>query len=153
MDALGVAGLVRDVGQATYEMHPLLTSYLRSRGDAAEPCQRAFVDVMGRLADDLALRRLHEQRGPFLVHGANFHSAVALAERLSAEPAFPAIAQCLAAYVQNARNFEEASRLFARLAGYDAARGDSEGQAAGYHQLAMIAQEQRDFDRSEEWYL
>src|ERR1039457_6031637 len=83
MGALGVAGLVRDAGQAVYEMHPLVTSYLRSRGDAAEPCQRAFVGVMGSFADAVAPRELHEQRDPFLLHGANFHFALALSERLS----------------------------------------------------------------------
>jgi hypothetical protein len=73
MPALGTAGLVRDIGDATYEMHPLLTSYLRSRGEVPEACQRAFVDVMGRVADFLTPKELHEQRVPFMVHGANFH--------------------------------------------------------------------------------
>ena len=74
MEALAAAGLLRGVGQAVvYETYPLLTSYLRSGRDAAETCQRAFVNVMGRLADALAPRQLHEQRGPFLVHGANFN--------------------------------------------------------------------------------
>ena len=56
--ALANAGLVRDIGSATYEIHPLLTSYLRSRGEAPEACQRAFVDVMGSLADELAPRTI-----------------------------------------------------------------------------------------------
>ena len=38
--ALGSAGLVRDIGNALYEMHPLLTSYLRSRGTASEACRK-----------------------------------------------------------------------------------------------------------------
>ena len=42
-DALESAGLLRDVGNAVYELHPLLTSYLRSRGSADEACQRTFV--------------------------------------------------------------------------------------------------------------
>jgi hypothetical protein len=73
MPALGTAGLVRDIGNAIFEMHPLLTSYLRSRGEVPEACQRAFVDVMGRVADFLTPKELHEQRVPFMVHGANFH--------------------------------------------------------------------------------
>ena len=56
MEALVAAGLLRNTGQATFEMHPLLTSYLRSRGEANEPCQRAFVDVMKDLAGALALQ-------------------------------------------------------------------------------------------------
>jgi hypothetical protein len=41
------------------------------------------VDVIGSLADALAPRELHEQRIPFLLHGPNFHFALALAERFS----------------------------------------------------------------------
>ena len=153
MDALGVAGILRDVGQATYEMHPLLTSYLRSRGDAAEPCQHAFVDVMAGLADTLAPLELHEQRVPFLLHGANLHFALALAERLLMDQDFAALIQCLAQYALHSRNFEEASRLFARLAVHHASRGDSEGESGAYHQLGVVAEDQRDFAAARDWYL
>jgi hypothetical protein len=52
MEALEGAGLLRDAGRQVYEMHPLLTSYLRSRAEAApEVCERAFVGVVARLAD------------------------------------------------------------------------------------------------------
>jgi tetratricopeptide (TPR) repeat protein len=153
MGALGVAGLLRDVGQATYEMHPLLTSYLRPKSDANERCQRAFVDVVARLADGLTARQLHEQRGPLLLHGANLHFALALGEQFSMEPAFPALTQCLAQYALNSRNFEESSRLFARLAAHSAARDESDGEAGAYHQLGMIAERQRNFATAREWYL
>jgi tetratricopeptide (TPR) repeat protein len=154
MAALGVAGLLRDIGNATFEMHPLLTSYLRSRENAApEPYQRAFVDVMGRLADGLAQRELHEQRIPFLVHGTSFHFALGLAERLSMDQPFGALTQSLAAYAKNTRNFNEAFRLFERLARHWAALGRAEGEAVAYHQLGMIAQDQRDFAAAREWYL
>jgi tetratricopeptide (TPR) repeat protein len=153
MVALGVAGLARDVGNSAYEMHPLLTSYLRSRGDAPERCQRVFAKTMGSLADYLAGRQYHEQRIPFILHAANFHFALDLAERLSIGWAFAALIQSLALYTQGSRNFGEASRLFERLAGHEAARGESEGEAAAYHQLGMIAAEQRDFETAREWYL
>jgi hypothetical protein len=154
MEALGAAGLVRDAGEATYEMHPLLTSFLRSReGAAPEPCRREFVDIMGRLADALAPRELHEQRVPFLLHGANFHFALALAEQESMDVPFAALTQSLAAYAQNTRDFGEAARLFAGLAAHEAARGDQKVEASAYHQLGMIAQEQRDFAAAREWYL
>jgi tetratricopeptide (TPR) repeat protein len=152
MEALGVAGLLRDVGQATYEIHPLLTSYLRSRSEATEPCQRAFVDVMARLADALEARELHEQLDPFLLHGANFHFALALAEPLSMDAPTVALTQCLAAYALNSRNLEESSGLYARMVLHHAARGDSEGEARAYHQLGMVTLEQRDFAAAREWY-
>src|SRR5262249_55721993 len=57
MQALVAAGLLRDIGEATYQMHPLLTSYLRSRpaesGENRDTWARAFVGVMGRLSDEL----------------------------------------------------------------------------------------------------
>src|SRR5262249_36800222 len=68
---LTVAGLLRDLGQAVYEMHPALTGFLRARERSAlppegrEPWARAFVDVLGTLADDLAPRPLHQQRWSF----------------------------------------------------------------------------------------
>jgi len=100
MVALGNAGLVREVGGGVFEMHPLLTSYLRSRA-ASEVCQRAFVDVMGSVANQLAPREMHEQRVPFLLHGANFHFALQLSQRLAMDQGFVALTQSLANYAQN----------------------------------------------------
>ena len=88
LGALAVAGLLHDRGQGVFEMHPALTGFLRSTrppgasGEPGERWSRAFVDLMGRLADHLAPRELHEQRGPFFLHGANFHVALGEAERL-----------------------------------------------------------------------
>jgi len=153
MAALAVAGLVRDIGSATFEMHPLLTSYLRSRGAASGPCQRAFVDVMGRLANNLGPREYHEQRVPFLLHGADFHFALQLSKSLSRDQDFAALTQSLAHYAQNSRNFVEASRLYGQLVQHYAAREGLEGEATAYHQLGRIAEEQRDFETAREWYL
>jgi len=153
MAALAVAGLVRDIGSATFEMHPLLTSYLRSRGAASGPCQRAFVDVMGRLANNLGPREYHEQRVPFLLHGADFHFALQLSKSLSRDQDFAALTQSLAHYAQNSRNFVEASRVYGQLAQHYAAREGLEGEATAYHQLGRIAEEQRDFETAREWYL
>ena len=159
LSALATAGLVRDRGQAIYELHPALTGFLRSTvlaqasADERESWQRAFVDVMGSLADALAPKQLHEQRGYFHLHSANFHAALSLAESLGMDTDFAALAQSLAAYAQNTLNFDSAERLFERLAEHRRVRGDSEGEAAAYHQLGRIAQERRDFETAEKWYL
>lgn len=153
MAALGSAGLSRDMGGSVYEMHPLLTSYLRSRGEAPEACRRAFVDVMGSVADALTPRQWHEQRGPFLLHGANIHHARVLSRRLGMEQDFLALTQSLARWAQNSRNFAEASRLFRELAEYATARENRELEAVAYHQLGRIAEEERDFGTAREWYL
>jgi tetratricopeptide (TPR) repeat protein len=157
--ALATAGLVRDRGQAIYELHPALTGFLRSGllTQVAEPeresWQRAFVDIMGSLADSLAPEQLHVQRFSFHVHSANFHVALSLAESLGMDTYFAALTQSLAAYAQNTLNFDGAERLFQRLADHHEARGDSEGQAAAYHQLGRIAQERWDFESAEKWCL
>ena len=158
LEILAAAGLVRDRGQATFEMHPALTGFLRAALPAAvtdnrrEAWTRAFVDVMGNLADNLAPRPLHEQRGAFHCHGQNYRNALAHAEGLGMATAVAALTQSLAAYAQNTRNYDEARDLFARLAEHWKRLGDEEGQAGAYHQLGMIAQQQRDFAQAENWY-
>src|SRR5205823_13630404 len=105
--ALVSAGLLRDIGQATYEMHPLLTSYLRSvqtrnvPADALDSWSKPFVEVMAQLADDLAPRELHEQRLPFHLHGQNFHYALAQAERLQISFNIIGLTQALASFAEN----------------------------------------------------
>ncbi len=152
MAELGSAGLLTDVGNATFEMHPLLTSYLR-RQVVTEECQRAFVDLMGRFADQVARKQLHEQRVPFLRFGVSFHYALDLAERLAREQDVSALTQALASYALNSRNFGDAKRLYARQAQHSAGRGHSELEAAAYHQLGIVAEEERDFAGAREWYL
>ncbi len=150
---LGSAGLLRDIGNAVYQMHPLLTSYLRSqKEDKTELFERAFVGFMGGFANYLVSREFHEQRIPFLRCGANFHLALSLAERLSMDREFAALMLALAEYARKSRNFEEATRLFERLAEHHAKRGNSEQQATAYHQLGLIAQEHRDFVAATERY-
>ncbi|MEM7147824.1 MAG: tetratricopeptide repeat protein [Verrucomicrobiota bacterium] len=155
--ALVPAGLLRDRGQAVFEIHPLLSSYLRSQTsegtqEELEKWQRAFVNFMGRVADHLAPKQLHEQRGGFGVHGANFHAALALAKELEMNDYVGALTQGLAAYAQNSHDYAEAERLFAACAQHCEDQGDSKAAAAPYHQLGIIAQERRDYEGAEKWY-
>jgi CHAT domain-containing protein len=118
--ALVNAGLLRDCGQAIFELHPALTGYLRSQltqgVSGTDEWSRAFVDGMGGLADSLVTGELHEQRAPFHSHGANFHQALTEAGRLGMVAYERALLQSLAAWEQNTRNFLEAERLFLLLA-------------------------------------
>jgi len=150
--SLSTLGFVRDIGQSIYEMHPALTGFLRGRG-AAEYCARAFVDVMGSLADQYAPKELHEQRGVFHLHGANFRFALSEAQLLGMELDVRALTQALAAHAQNARDYSEADRLFEQLAAYNQTVGYAEGEAAAYHQRGLVAEERRDFEAAEKWYL
>lgn len=151
--ALANAGLLRGLSDGIYEIHPLLASYLRSRGAVPEACERAFVDIMGSLADDLAPLEYHEQRGPFLLHEANFHFAQHLSQRLGMDQPFLALTQSLAAYALNSRNFIEASSLLAAVAQHAAARANWKVEAGAYHQLGTIALEQRYFAAASGWCL
>ena len=155
--ALETAGLVRERGQAIYDMHPLFTSYLRSGSDAQPQAERdqwarAFVDLFGSYADTLAPRPLHEQSGPFDVHGPNFHTALMEARRLGLSTDLRALTQSLAAYAQNTRNYADAEKLYEQLGQYHAETGYEKGQAAAFHQLGIVAQERRDLAAAEDWY-
>ena len=158
LGALAVAGLLNDRGQGVFEMHPALTGFLRSTrppGASDEPgdrWSRAFVDLMGQLADHLTPQQLHEQRGPFFLFGANFHVALGEAERLSMDLPFRALIQSLAVHAQNTRNFQEAAHLLERFATSGKNHGGAEGEASAYHHLGIIAAEQRDFASAEQWY-
>ncbi len=149
--ALVNAGLLRDCGQAIFELHPALTGYLRSHlgkgGAASDQWPRAFVDVMGRLANSLVTRELHEQRAPFHWHGANFHNALTEAGRLAMVLHEKMLLQSLAAWEQNTRNFAEAERLFLLLATHE------DMATIAWHELGMVAEERRDFVAAEQWYL
>ena len=158
LGALAVAGLLNDRGQSVFEIHPALTGFLRATrplgasDESGERWSRAFVDVMGRLADHLTPQQLHEQRGAFFLHGANFHVALGEAERLGMDLDYATLVQSLAAHAQHTRNFQEAAHLFERLATSGKNHGDAKIEAGAYHHLGMIAQEQRDFAGAEQWY-
>ncbi len=157
--ALATAGLVRDHGNAIYELHPALSSYLQctvlatAKPVTRESWVRAFVEVMSSLANKLSPRPLHEQRIAFFLHEANFHTALRYAERNQLDEHFVAIAQSLAFYAQHTRSFDEAERLFEQFAERSRASSKPEWEAGAYHQLGVIAEERRQFDQAEEWYL
>ncbi|MCP4699508.1 MAG: tetratricopeptide repeat protein [Gammaproteobacteria bacterium] len=152
ISTLETGGLLHHQGQGIYAMHPALSGWLRQYRPAEEQEQRGFVDIMGRLADALAPRQLHEQRLPFYLHGANFHHALDLAGRLRMDIHLAALTQALAAFAQHNRDFGAARRLFEALAKHESSHENQEGLADAYHQLGIIAQEQRDFQTAEQWY-
>ena len=145
-------GLLQHLGQGIYRLHPALSGYLERTHPAKEEEQRAFVDFMGSLANHLAPKKLHEQRGPFALHGANFHQALALAKSLDMDRDIGALVQSLAAHAQNTRDFTGATRLFEDLADHHRNKDQAEGLAGAYHQLGLIAEAQRDFGDAEQWY-
>jgi len=151
-DALERSGLCNQTGDRIYQLHPALRTCLTRIHPAKESEQRAFVDVMGRLANAYAPKELHEQQYVFTLFSANFHRALRLAEELDMQKHVLALTQALAAYSQNTHNLSDANRMFAQLAKAANKYNDIQGEAAAYHQLGMIAQERRDFNAAEGWY-
>jgi hypothetical protein len=155
---LSTAGLLRDRGQAIYEIHPALTGFLRSKLRAPDASTRdlwchAFALAMGSVAIALIARPLHEQRGPFAVHAANFESARVEAERGGMARTALGLVSSLADYAQNVWNFDSAERLWKQLADSPLAGEEPTIRAVSYHQLGMVAQDRGDLDAAEKWYL
>ncbi|MEI7462464.1 MAG: CHAT domain-containing protein, partial [Pirellula sp.] len=155
---LSHAGLLTRVGQGMFEMHPALNRFLQLTvlhdADAyqKEAWSRAFVDFMGRLADHYTSKSLHEQRGAFHFYGMNFRRALPFAESLELNQDLAALTQSLASFALNTRNYQDAGELFLYSAEARRKQGDHDGEAAAYHQLGRIAEEQRDFATAEQWY-
>lgn len=156
---LARAGLLTDHGQNQFELHPALTGYLRGRfvGNVSEAEQsiwaRAFVTVFAHLADQLAPKGLHEQRGFIAFHLPNLVSALERNETLDGPyDKRASLLQCLGAVHLNTRNFGAATRYFEKLAEHNRERLKEVGEAGAYHQLGMVALEQRNSDVAEAWY-
>ncbi|MBU2550444.1 MAG: tetratricopeptide repeat protein [Proteobacteria bacterium] len=151
-------GLLFGIRGSIHEIHPALTGYLRAEvlPRASETDRtawtRAFVHVMGTVADHFAPKELHEQRFVFQVHGAGFRAALDQAESLGMDVDFRALLQALAAFAQNEFRHAEAESLYQRLAQASRKAGKKEGEAAAFHQLGQVAEERRDFDNAEAWY-
>jgi CHAT domain-containing protein/NB-ARC domain-containing protein len=147
------SGLIHLQQKNMYALHPALNGYLRRHHPAEVAVQSAFVDLMGHFAEHLAPKEFHLQRAPFFIHGTNFHYALSLAITLNMTGHAVALAQSLAIFAQNNRDFQDAARLFEFLANHYDQHSDDLGLASCYHQLGRIAQEQRNFLCSEQWYL
>ena len=157
---LGNLGVVREVGQNTYELHPALSGYLRSHFKAEPPVaavglpwRNAFASLMAGLAEEIVDKPLQIQHGAFYVHQANIHHGLAHAVEQGLVAEELAILQCLAAYALNTLAFAEARQRFEDLAKRSRAQGLEEFEAGALHQLGRVAEEAGDLPRAREWYL
>ena len=159
-EILGSLGVVRDVGQNTYELHPALSGYLRSHFKAEPPVEaaglpwrNAFARLMAGLADEFTDKPLQIQQRVLYVHQANIHQGLSHAAEQGLVAAELAILQCLAAYALNILAFEEARQRFEDLAKRGRAQGWEEFEAGALHQLGRVAEEEGDLPRARKWYL
>jgi len=157
LGALAVGGLLRDHGQAVFEMHPALAGFLRmtlrKEGAQLQAWGRAFVAVMGRLADDIAPLEAHEQREVLRWQQGNFQAARRAAQDAGMHAPFAALTQALAVFAQHRHDYRTAGELYLALADHNREREDEHGLARTYHQLGVVAQKGRDSATAREWYL
>jgi tetratricopeptide (TPR) repeat protein len=148
---------------ATFEIHPLFSSYLRATviPTAAEevlaPWRQAFVRVCVMLAG-LSGDRLDKQRQIFRYHSANLRRAWDEAKHLEMVDSYALLTMSLGAFALNCGQFVTAERLYTqaleantwrqRLRGYTSL----DEEAATYHALGMATFGRRDFSGAEGWY-
>ena len=154
---LSTAGLLRDRGQAIFEIHPVLTSFLRSKPQTLDEStrdswSRAFALVLGWVADQAVSRPLHEQRGTFAVHSANFNHVRAEAERLEMDEIVLSLVTLMASYAKNSWNLTHTKKLWTQLAESGLAQRNEQLLAPVYGQLGMAAQRRGDLD-AQGWYV
>jgi len=147
------AGFCQEVGERVYKMHPALRNCLAQAYPATETLQRKFVDLMGRLAEELAPKELHEKRTHFMLNEANFHRAMDMAAVLKMEADYMALVQIIARFKFDSRDFSQAESWYEKCGDICLEHGDERGAARTYHQLGMIAGDQRDFPSAREWYM
>jgi tetratricopeptide (TPR) repeat protein len=158
LQALAQAGLLHQVGIEIYELHPLVSGYLRSAcgprfGDAVRDLwERTFVDTMGKLADKLAPLQPHKQREAFAAFEASFQSARVLASLKAMHFHHIALTQSLAAFALNTHRLESADSLYHELASKLGEKGQEIFLANVYHQLGLLAQQRRYFVDADQWY-
>ena len=150
--ALERSGLLHHVGNGVYNMHPALHGFLAVAHPAEQDRCAQFVQCMAEFADTLTPKHLHEQRIHFARHGANFQTALALANAADEDNAAAALTRALASFALNSRDFEVARHHLDELAARLLKRNDG-SEAQPYHNLGVIAGEQHDFSTAERWYL
>jgi tetratricopeptide (TPR) repeat protein len=159
LSALATAGLVRERGQAIYELHPALTAFLRATVVKATPAayvkawQCSFVSSMAGLAYDLAPRPPHVRRPCLQTHSINFHNALKMSAILDLTNHSLALAQVMALHAMDVRSLDSAERLYKMIREQARECGDRKGEAVACHQLGVIAAERKDFVNAESHYL
>jgi tetratricopeptide (TPR) repeat protein len=158
LQGLAAAGLLRDHGEAIYEMHPILTSFLRATWlpsistEERDLWVQAFVEVMYEQANLWTSRGLDEYRCGFHWHGANLYRAMREANRLGMNLHFQSFLRKLGDYALDICDYQSASELFSRLIQAFKSVGDEDGEAKAYERLGTVALEENDLKAAEEWY-
>ncbi|CAN2040868.1 Tetratricopeptide repeat protein [Candidatus Magnetomoraceae bacterium gMMP-15] len=156
---LSQAGLIFELPEAKtcFELHPNLTGFIRNRvfkgisSEIFDKLIKAFVHVIGSLAEDLALKELYEQRAWFDLYGSTFHYAWEQTECLGLLAYESVLVQVMGLFTLNSHDFNTAKGWYQKLAELAKRSGNKEIEAMAYHQLGVIAQAQRECAIVEKW--
>ena len=146
---LGDAGFCTHIGKNIYKLHPALRGYLLRETPAPESIQKGFVDIMGRLADDLIDESLYQVQNVYQMNLVNFYYARRLAKAQDMDIDYLALTQSLAYHAEQMRRFAEANKLYSAQVQNAESSNHWEVAATAYHHLGRIAEEQRDFSGAE----
>ena len=158
IQALIAAGLLREVGKYIYEMHPLLTSYVRTvsllsvQADSRDRWARVFVDCLGVIADQLTPLQSNQRYGFYSLHSQNLHHALEEAKRLGMSTAIAALTQSLASFAEENTDYATAARFSERLVEHYKSHDDFKREAAACSRAGIIAQKRRDFAAAAQWH-
>jgi len=169
-DALSHLGLLNDrrnlndSGQVIYELHPMLSGYLRAYVLKYEPKQtinawtRAFVDEIYGLSLECATQNIHEIKGFIELFKGNFYNAIKEVQLLLTTKddkllsAFSHFIQIIGSYLIHIRNYKEATDLYFHLAKVSNEFGNQHGEAMGYLNLGLVSQNTFEYEQAESWY-
>ncbi|MCI5139026.1 MAG: tetratricopeptide repeat protein [Candidatus Electrothrix sp. AR1] len=150
---LETAGLLYALGSNIFQMHPALQSHLERQHPAAESLQRTFVDVMSSVADELKPKEVHEQRSAlFDAFVANFLYGVELGQKFDMKRKNTSLNKALASHFLSIYDYTNAYHIFESFIFQQKKDKNYKEETEPYHQLGIIALEQRNFEVAEKWY-
>jgi tetratricopeptide (TPR) repeat protein len=153
MTLLSSLGLLHPVSDSIFEIHPVFRGYLRS--GPLEPPQtlrdawiRAFVDVMGRFAEEY----VQHQQNLFAMFQENFRWALAESDRLEMSSHACALLQALGVFARKCHDLDTAKKYLESLVRKRLESGNRKAEGETYYQLALTVQLQRDLRLAEGYY-
>jgi tetratricopeptide (TPR) repeat protein len=168
---LAEAGLLREghaavYGRPVYDIHPLVTTYLRSayvkplNKAASDHWARQFIQGMSLLATNLPRAKAplpqldaRQQREISEINFANFSAAIKRAHRLGMVDDLEMLVPVAASVAISRRDFACAEDLYKILLDDAKKSANVSAEANSYRELAVIATERRDFESAKLWQL
>ncbi|MDR2579005.1 MAG: hypothetical protein LBC70_09425 [Chitinispirillales bacterium] len=94
-----------------------------------------LIILMGTIADQLMEMKLNKQKPYFMLNDANFYRAMDMAPKLKMVENYVVIAQSLASFMCNSRNFSQAKLWYKKSLEIFLKQGDEHNAAKTYSQL------------------